>query len=454
MPLCFAVLTLGTARACTSLPGFDCNGFDVDKIDGAPTAMTVAHCCDLCSENNKCAVAVLAPNYKPGKTQCLLKSQCPHPEPNAQRIKVCPDGVSCGAPKPTPAPTPVPAGCSALAPLSFCDVTLSPVARAAALVANLTLGEKVDNVGTNGAAAVPRLGVPAFQWWGEALHGVCKSPAVTFRDPTPNGTSFPEIIGVAATFDASLFRAMGGAVGLEARVMINAGNAGGTFWAPNINIVKDPRWGRLQETPGECPVLAAAYAAHFVGAFQNTSAPSTPTSTSNAPGSGSYVRASSCCKHFAAYSEENWGGLDRFHFDANVSAHEWEDTYLPAFQACIVHGRASGLMCRWVILYCRCCRCCCCYVAPLERSLHLTRAHVHRIFLFCAATTPSMVCPLVLTRTCSPRSRVASWALTVTSRGTAVRLRMCSRRTTLRRLRKRRRMRRSVREWTRTAAAS
>ena len=193
-----------------------------------------------------------------------------------------------------------------------------------------------------------RLNLPAScQWWGEALHGVCESPAVSFRGATPNGTSFPEIIGVGATFDAPLFAAMGAAVGLEARVMMNAGNAGGTFWAPNINIVKDPRWGRLQETPGECPVLTAAYAALFVGAFQNTSAPATPGSASGAPGSGSYVQASSCCKHFAAYSEENWGGVDRYHFDAQVTAQEWEDTYLPAFQACIVHGRASGLMCSY-----------------------------------------------------------------------------------------------------------
>ena len=93
----------------------------------------------------------------------------------------------------------------------------------------------------NGTSSVPR------QWWGEALHGVYESPSVSFRQPTPTATSFPEIIGVASTFDAPLFSAMGAAIGTEARVMMNVGNAGGDFWAPNINIVKDPRWGRLQE---------------------------------------------------------------------------------------------------------------------------------------------------------------------------------------------------------------
>ena len=123
------------------------------------------------------------------------------------------------------------------APAAFCDITRSPIARARALVATLTMGEKVDQTGA-GAHGIDRLGIPPFQWWGEALHGVCESPNVHFRAPTPNATSFPEIIGVASSFDAGLFGAMGIAIGREARAMMNAGNANGTFWAPNINIVK------------------------------------------------------------------------------------------------------------------------------------------------------------------------------------------------------------------------
>ena len=102
----------------------------------------------------------------------------------------------------------------------------------------MTLAEKVSQVGSNGVPALePPLSIPSFQYWGEALHGVCESPSVSFRSPTPNGTSFPEIIGVGSTFDKDLFTSMAKAIGLEARVMMNYGNAGGTFWAPNINLV-------------------------------------------------------------------------------------------------------------------------------------------------------------------------------------------------------------------------
>jgi beta-D-xylosidase 4 len=98
----------------------------------------------------------------------------------------------------------------------------------------LTLSEKIDQVGHNGAGGVPRLGIPPYEWWGEALHGVCESPAVNFSSPTPTGTSFPEIIGMGATMDRQLWAAMGTAVGREARAMLNVGHAGGEFWAPNV----------------------------------------------------------------------------------------------------------------------------------------------------------------------------------------------------------------------------
>jgi beta-glucosidase-like glycosyl hydrolase len=106
------------------------------------------------------------------------------------------------------------------------------------------------------------------------------------------------------------------------------------------------RWGRLQETPGECPTLSSTYAALFVSHFQRTGL-----AASSGNNSDKYVRASSCCKHLAAYSEENWGGVDRYHFDSIVSKQEWTDTYEPTFQACVVEANASGLMCS-----CECCR--------------------------------------------------------------------------------------------------
>ena len=335
-------IVAGSSATCSTLSSFDCNGEDLHKIDGTSAApMSASRCCDLCFANTSCTIAVVATAYKGGIGQCLLKSGCGTSVAMKDRIRVCYGGdPRCNAPSPTPPPGPVHTRCD-LVP-GFCDVAATPSVRAAALVSKLTTEEKVGCVGSNGAIALPRFGIPHFQWWGEALHGVCKSPAVSFRPPTPTGTSFPEIIGVASSFDSELFAAMGAAIGLEARVMMNAGNAGGTFWAPNINIVKDPRWGRLQETPGEDPTLSAEYAALFVSNFQNTT-----TAPRHAAASSTYLQASSCCKHFAAYSEENWNGLDRFHFDSNVTVQAWEETYLPAFQACIVHGRASGVMCSY-----------------------------------------------------------------------------------------------------------
>ena len=179
--------------------------------------------------------------------------------------------------------------------------------------------------------------IPGFQWWGEALHGVCESPAVSFRPPTPYATSFPEIIGVSSSFSKDLWSQIGAVVGTEARVMMNYGNAGGTFWAPNINLVKDPRWGRLQETPGEDPIVTATYAHLFVAGVQGNR-------------SERYLQASSCAKHYAGYSEENWHGDDRYHFDAVMSKQDWVEYYSSPFEAAVrkvtpLFVPHSGMLC-------------------------------------------------------------------------------------------------------------
>jgi beta-glucosidase-like glycosyl hydrolase len=101
----------------------------------------------------------------------------------------------------------------------------------------MTTDEKVAQVGSNGVPTIDRLGIPAPQWWGEALHGVCESPSVHFGGETPNDTSFPEIIGVGSTFGPDLFASMGEVVGSEARVMMNVNRAGGTFWVCTVSAV-------------------------------------------------------------------------------------------------------------------------------------------------------------------------------------------------------------------------
>lgn len=116
--------------------------------------------------------------------------------------------------------------------------------------------------------AVERQGIPAYEWWNEALHGVGNSPGVTFVGSTPSATSFPEVISTSHSFNVDLIHSIGSAISTEGRVFNNKGHSGLTFWTPNINIFRDPRWGRGMETPGEDPVLNGAYAAYFVRGMQ------------------------------------------------------------------------------------------------------------------------------------------------------------------------------------------
>ncbi|KAG0469642.1 hypothetical protein HPP92_016342 [Vanilla planifolia] len=129
------------------------------------------------------------------------------------------------------------------------------------------------------------------------------------------------------------------AIGTEARALYNAGQAEGlTFWAPNINIFRDPRWGRGQETPGEDPMVASKYAISFVRGLQGDSF----------DGKGRVeLKVSACCKHFTAYDLDRWKGVDRYSFDAVVSLQDLEDTYQPPFKSCVEQGRVSGIMCSY-----------------------------------------------------------------------------------------------------------
>ena len=200
---------------------------------------------------------------------------------------------------------------------------------AAALVAQLTLDEKVDQL-LNVAPAIPRLGIPAYNWWTESLHGAIGTV------PT---TNFPEPIGLAATFDEALLHDVAAAISVEVRALHALGRKTGRLgrigtgldtWSPNINIFRDPRWGRGQETYGEDPFLTARMAVAFVRGMQGPD-PDHP-----------HVIASP--KHFAVHS-----GPESTRHEANVyvSPHDLEDTYLPAFRAAIVEGRAGSIMCAY-----------------------------------------------------------------------------------------------------------
>ena len=209
----------------------------------------------------------------------------------------------------------------------YLNPKLSPEQRAADLVSRMTLEEKASQL-VNQARAIPHLKVPAYDWWSEALHGVA----------VDGTTEFPEPIGLAATFDVPAIHEMAVAISIEGRIKHaqdeRAGHSnifeGLDFWSPNVNIFRDPRWGRGQETYGEDPFLTARMAVAFVTGMQGTDP--------------RYYRVISTPKHFAVHS----GPEPTRHFaDVDVSKHDQEDTYLPAFRAAVVEAHAGSVMCAY-----------------------------------------------------------------------------------------------------------
>ena len=211
--------------------------------------------------------------------------------------------------------------------LPYTNPKLPPEERAADLVHRMTIEEKASQL-VNQARAIPRLSVPAYDWWSEALHGVA----------VDGTTEFPEPIGLAATFDTPRIHEMATAIGIEARIVHAQAVRKETFpifhgldfWAPNVNIFRDPRWGRGQETYGEDPFLSARMAVAFVTGMQGDDP--------------LYYRTISTPKHFAVHS----GPEPTRHFaDVDVSKHDELDTYLPAFRAAVVEGHAGSVMCAY-----------------------------------------------------------------------------------------------------------
>ena len=211
---------------------------------------------------------------------------------------------------------------------SYQDAKLPAQQRADDLVKRMTLEEKIAQT-MNAAPAIPRLGVPAYDYWNEGLHGIARSGYATM---------FPQAIGMAATWDSAMVGRMGETVGTEARAKYNDavqhGNReryfGLTVWSPNINIFRDPRWGRGQETYGEDPFLTARMGVAFVEGVQG-----------NDP---QHPLAIATPKHFAVHS-----GPESTRHKINVapSPHDLEDTYLPAFRATITEAHAHSLMCAY-----------------------------------------------------------------------------------------------------------
>ncbi|HEX3353068.1 MAG TPA: glycoside hydrolase family 3 C-terminal domain-containing protein [Terriglobales bacterium] len=196
------------------------------------------------------------------------------------------------------------------------------------LISRMTLEEKASQL-VNQSRAIPRLQVPEYDWWSEALHGVARAGTATV---------FPEPIGLAATFDAPLIHEMATVIGKEARAKHNQAIRAGRrdiyegldFWSPNINIFRDPRWGRGQETYGEDPYLTGRMGVAFVTGLQGDDP--------------KYFQVISTPKHFAVHSGPE---PSRHSVNVDVSKHDMEDTYLPAFRAAVTEGKAGSVMCAY-----------------------------------------------------------------------------------------------------------
>jgi beta-glucosidase len=215
------------------------------------------------------------------------------------------------------------------APPLYLDPGQSPQARAADLVGRMTLEEKSRQVG-HAAPAIPRLGVPEYNWWNEGLHGVARAGIATV---------FPQAIGLAASWDAPLMQEMGDVTSTEFRAKFLAerlpdgGSAwyrGLTVWSPNINIFRDPRWGRGQETYGEDPYLTGTIATAFIRGLQGDDP--------------DFFKTIATSKHYAVHSGPE---SNRHREDVHPSAHDLEDTYLPAFRQTVVEGRVQSIMCAY-----------------------------------------------------------------------------------------------------------
>jgi len=211
---------------------------------------------------------------------------------------------------------------------AYLNTKLSPQERAHDLVGRMTLEEKANQL-EDWATSIPRLGIPDYQTWNEALHGVARAGYATV---------FPQAIGMAATWDPAMVHAMGNVISIEARAKYNQAQRednhriffGLTFWSPNINIFRDPRWGRGQETYGEDPFLTGTMGTAFVEGVQGDD-PDHP-------------RAIATSKHFAVH---NGPEPLRHGFNVDPSPRDLEETYLPAFRATVTRGHVDSVMCAY-----------------------------------------------------------------------------------------------------------
>jgi beta-glucosidase-like glycosyl hydrolase len=222
----------------------------------------------------------------------------------------------------------LPLAALALLPSLYAQQNLPPEQRIASLISRMTLEEKISQL-MNDSPAVERLGIPAYNWWNECLHGVARAGRATV---------FPETIGLAAIWDSDLALRVATVISDEARAkyheFVRRGKRniyqGLTFWTPNINLFRDPRWGRGMETYGEDPYLTGRMAVNFIHGLQGDDP--------------QYLKTIATAKHYAVHSGPE---SLRHTFDARIDDRDLFETYLPHFEAAIKEGRAGSVMCAY-----------------------------------------------------------------------------------------------------------
>lgn len=224
--------------------------------------------------------------------------------------------------------------------MPLCDAALPLSSRLDDALARMTSHEKVQQLASNSPGA-PSIGLPPW-YICDVTHSASEPMSWSYDMPSHGVTVYPSPHSLAQSFDAALWLRVADAIGNESRALYNAGFNSLVAYSPNINLIRDPRWGRANEVPGEDPLLAGRYAVAFVTGVQWGAAAGVPADTDGVP-----IKIATNCKHLAAYSLELWNGTIRYEFDAVVSRQDLFSSYLPHFQACVQEAKTSGLMCSY-----------------------------------------------------------------------------------------------------------
>jgi hypothetical protein len=315
--------TASAAGTCSAAAGVQLGSWEIEVVT---SAKTLADCCAACGAEPRCAAFQFSPGH------CTLQGNVQNMGPG--------DGSYLAPAQRPPLPSGYNTACrgqNAATNWPFCNTSLSHDERLDDLVARINMSEAGSQLTARQSSALPRLGIPSYYYGTNVLHGFREAGCVTGEGGAVHcPTSWPTPPNMGAAFNRSLSAAMGRSFGTELRAMYNvrAVNSLDT-WSPTINLARDPRWGRIDETPSEDPYILGQHALHSVLGAQNGPDPVVP-------------MVGVTLKHWLANSVE--GGVGKFTretMDAQISAYDLASTYLPGFETPITQGNALGIMCSY-----------------------------------------------------------------------------------------------------------